>query len=105
MAVSRGASEPADVAGVVAAEPAGVAVGPSATSIGSAADDCPPTTHGGVASAVFMLLARSPSSRVCSWGIGSYAWTLLLVSISGMAFLRRDGRLRVRVIKMLNTRM
>ena len=95
MAVSRGASEPADVAGVVAAEPAGVAVGPSATSIGFAADDCPPTTLslGAVASAVFMLLARSPSSRVCSWGVGSYAWTLLLVSISGMAFPCRDGRL------------
>ena len=28
LAVSRGASEPAEVAGVVAAEPAGVAVGP-----------------------------------------------------------------------------
>ena len=80
------------MAGVVAAEPAGVAVGSSATSIGSAADDCPPTTPGAVASAVFMLLARSPSSRVCSWGVGSYAWTILL-SMSGMAFPCRDGRL------------
>ena len=49
---SRGASEPADVACVIAAKPAGVSVGPSATSIGSAADDCPPTTPGAVASAV-----------------------------------------------------
>ena len=82
------------MAGVVAAETAGAAVGPSATSIGFAADDCPPTTLslGAVASAVFMLLARSPSSRVCSWGVGSYAWTILL-SMSGMAFPCRDGHL------------
>ena len=57
------------MAGVVAAETAGAAVGPSATSIGSAADDRTPTTPGAVASAVLMLLARSLSSRVRSWGV------------------------------------
>ena len=53
----------------------------------------PNHARGVVASAVFMLLARSPSSRGCSWGVGSYAWTFLLVSMSGMAFPCRDGRL------------
>ena len=54
-----------------ASKPTRVAVGPSAMGIGPAAGDRPPTTPGAVASAVFMLLAHPPSSRVCCWCVGA----------------------------------